>query len=231
LTVQAGPKAVARTAHRLGIVSHLMAVPSLALGSETVTPLELTGAYVPFANGGTRAMPYAIREIRTRSGHVLYRRKAAEDERVMSPGHAAEMAELMVGTVTEGTGRAAKLDERPSAGKTGTTQDFRDAWFVGFTSDYVCGVWIGNDHNAPMKHVTGGTLPARVFKAFMEEAERGLPVEPLTSIRLAPPPPPPAVATVASADGVPLDGTPRAEAPSNDNVFDKLLDSLFGGHR
>ncbi|HEY1637416.1 MAG TPA: penicillin-binding transpeptidase domain-containing protein, partial [Rhizomicrobium sp.] len=229
LTVETGPKAVARTAHRLGIASPLLAVPSLALGSATVTPLELTAAYVPFANGGARALPYGIREIRTRKGRVLYRRKLAEPERVMSAEHAAEMAELMVGTVTQGTGRAAKLDERPSAGKTGTTQDFRDAWFVGFTSDYVCGVWIGNDRNTPMLHATGGTLPARMFKAFMEDAERGLPIQPLTSIRLAPPPPP-SVATIASADATAADGVRRPDSTSNDTVFDKLLDNLFGGH-
>jgi penicillin-binding protein 1A len=229
LTVETGPKAVARTAHRLGIASPLLAVPSLALGSATVTPLELTAAYVPFANGGARALPYGIREIRTRKGRVLYRRKLAEPERVMSAEHAAEMAELMVGTVTQGTGRAAKLDERPSAGKTGTTQDFRDAWFVGFTSDYICGAWIGNDRNTPMLHATGGTLPARMFKAFMEDAERGLPIQPLTSIRLAPPPPP-SVATIASADATAADGVRRPDSTSNDTVFDKLLDNLFGGH-
>ena len=83
------------------------------------------------------------------------------------------MTQLMVATVTTGTGKAARLDERPSAGKTGTTQDFRDAWFVGFTADLVCGVWIGNDDNAPMVHATGGGLPAHMFKAFMESAETG----------------------------------------------------------
>src|SRR6185503_8912687 len=134
------------------------------------------------------------------SGRVLYRRKGAEIGRVMSAEHAAEMTELMLATVTSGTGKAARLDERPSAGKTGTTQEFRDAWFVGFTADYVCGVWIGNDNNAPMVHATGGTLPARMFKAFMETAESGLPVKPLRSIELAPPPPTAAAATVASAD-------------------------------
>jgi penicillin-binding protein 1A len=228
LTVESGPRAVVRTAHRLGITSQMMAVPSIALGSETVSPLELTAAYAPFANGGERAMPYAIREIRTKSGHVLYRRKSREPERVMSPEQAGEMAELMVATVTTGTGKAARLAERPSAGKTGTTQDFRDAWFVGFTSDYVCGVWVGNDHNTPMVHATGGTLPSRMFKSFMEQAERGLPVQPLTSIRLAPPPP--TVSAVASIDASSSEGAAKTTANDSRNVFDKLLDSLFGGH-
>jgi len=223
LTVEVGPKAVARTAHRLGIVSHLMAVPSLALGTETVTPLELVSAYLPFANGGAGAAPYAIREIRTKTGHVLYWRKLPASTRVMSAEHAADMARLMVGTVTEGTGRAARLPERPSAGKTGTTQDFRDAWFVGFTSDYVCGVWLGNDNNAPMKHASGGTLPARIFKSFMEDAERGLPAEQLTSIRLAPPP----VSVVPVASQAATDAPQESEHHS---AFEDLLNSLFGGH-
>ncbi len=97
----------------------------------------------------------------------------------MSPENAAAMTGLMVETVSTGTGKAARLDERPSAGKTGTTQDFHDAWFVGFSADLVCGVWIGNDNNAPMKHATGGGLPARIFKNFMETAEVGVPVKPL----------------------------------------------------
>ena len=149
----------------------------------------------------------------------------------MSAEQAGEVAQLMVATVTTGTGKAARLDERPSAGKTGTTQDFRDAWFVGFTSDYVCGVWIGNDHNTPMAHATGGTLPSRIFKSFMEEAEQGLPVQPLTSIRLAPPPPVP-VSAVASVDSAAPDGAAQSATSSNEprSVFDKLLDSLFGGH-
>jgi penicillin-binding protein 1A len=231
LTLESGPRAVVRTAHRLGIASHLMAVPSIALGSETVTPLELTAAYTPFANGGERALPYAIREIRTKHGHVLYRRKLRAPERVMTPEQAGKMAELMVATVTTGTGKAARLAGRPSAGKTGTTQDYRDAWFVGFTSDYVCGVWIGNDHNTPMAHATGGTLPSLMFKSFMEEAEQGLPVQQLTAIRLAPPPPAP-VSAVASVDSPSTDGSAGASSPSTDKrtVFDKLLDSLFGGH-
>ncbi|MBV9570539.1 MAG: PBP1A family penicillin-binding protein [Alphaproteobacteria bacterium] len=223
LTMEAGPRAVARTAHRLGISANLLAVPSIALGSATVTPLELTAAYVPFANGGARAAPYAIEEIRTNKGRLLYRRKPDDSERVMTPENAGQMAELMVATVTSGTGKAARLEDRPSAGKTGTTQDFRDAWFVGFTSDYVCGVWLGNDNNTPMKHATGGTLPSRIFKNFMEEAERGLPVQPLTSIRLAPPPPvgetPVGAQAAASA-------TPQSQKPS---TFEQILDSLFGG--
>src|SRR5580692_6956031 len=94
------------------------------------------------------------------------------------------VSQLMVETVTTGTGKNARLDERPSAGKTGTTQDFHDAWFIGFTGDLVCGVWIGNDDSSPMIHATGGVLPAHVFKNFMEAAETGLPVKPLAGLDL-----------------------------------------------
>jgi penicillin-binding protein 1A len=136
----------------------------------------------------------------------------------------------MVGTVTSGTGKAARLEERPSAGKTGTTQDFRDAWFVGFTSDYVCGVWIGNDHNAPMLHATGGTLPSRIFKSFMEDAERGLTVQPLTSLKLAPGPGPMTTVAAADASAAAVAASDGPQPEKKTTAFDDLLNSLFGGH-
>jgi penicillin-binding protein 1A len=182
LTEQVGPGVVARTAQRLGITSPLQPVASLALGTSDVTPLELTSAYAPFANGGDRVGPFGITRVRTRSGRVLYTHAIPDPIRVISAANDAAMTSLMVETVTTGTGRAARLSSRPSAGKTGTTQDFRDAWFVGFSADLVCGVWIGNDDNSPMVHATGGTLPARIFKSFMEDAERGLPAKPLPGV-------------------------------------------------
>jgi penicillin-binding protein 1A len=206
LTEEVGPRAVAATAHRLGISSPLAALPSIALGTSDVTPLELTASYAPFANGGTGVAPHGIVAIRTLSGKILYKHKDDDPHAVMSPQNADAVTQLMVGTVTDGTGRSARLDERPSAGKTGTTQDFRDAWFVGFTADLVCGVWIGNDDNAPMAHATGGTLPAHIFKSFMEDAESGLPARPLTSL-------------IAQAPAAP------AEKPS---TFDDILNKLFG---
>jgi penicillin-binding protein 1A len=177
-----------------------------------VTPLELTSAYVPFANGGHGIVPFGIERIRTRSGKVLWQRKGSGLGAVMSPANAAAMTSLMAETVTTGTGRAARLDERPSAGKTGTTQDYHDAWFVGYSADLVCGVWIGNDNNAPMKHATGGGLPAHIFKNFMEVAEENVPVKPL-------------VAATA------VDGTVPAatDAPPQDQSdFSKFLYSLLG---
>jgi penicillin-binding protein 1A len=215
LTEQVGAATVAATAHRLGIVSPLSAVPALALGTSSVTPLELTSAYAPFANGGTGVIPYGIIRIRTKSGRLLYERKGSGAGRVVSPANAAALTGLMVETVTTGTGKAARLTDRPSAGKTGTTQDFHDAWFVGFTADLVCGVWVGNDNNAPMIHAVGGGLPSHVFKAFMQEAELGQPSRALTSIANAP--------DVAANDTAP--NTP----PRQPDAFDRLINSLFSG--
>jgi len=133
---------------------------------------------MPFANGGVSAEPWAIAEIRDSAGRVLYRRVAQGGERVISRGALAAMNDLLRAVVERGTGRAAMLD-RPVGGKTGTSQDYRDAWFVGFTAELVAGVWFGNDDASPMNRVTGGSLPARTWKAFMAEATRGLPAAPI----------------------------------------------------
>jgi penicillin-binding protein 1A len=217
LTQEVGPRVVAQTAHRLGIDSPLEDVPSLALGTSTVTPVELTGAYAPFANGGTAVIPYAILKIRNHAGKVLWARRASDKGRVMSPQNDAAITGMMVQTVTTGTGRGAKLSDRPSAGKTGTTQDYHDAWFVGFSADLVTGVWIGNDNNQPMMKATGGTLPAHIWKAFMESAEAGMPSRPLVGTTLAPPP---AVDTSAPA-------TQTDQQPDQPGFLDRLLQDIL----
>jgi penicillin-binding protein 1A len=218
LTAEVGAKDVARTARRLGIASPLMEVSSLALGTSGVTPLELTGAYASFANGGNGVQPFSVLKIHTRSGKILYARRASGLGEVMSAHDNMQMTRLMTEVTATGTGKAARLDDRPTAGKTGTTQDFHDAWFVGFTADLVCGVWLGNDNNAPMVKATGGTLPARIFRGFMTDAEQGLPVRPLIGATL-----------VASAQ--PDQTTPAAqpEDKSRPDTFQKLLNGLFGG--
>ncbi len=231
LTDQVGPKAVVDTARRLGITSPLQAVASLALGTSGVTPLELTGAYAPFANGGNGIIPYAIIRIRDRAGKILYRRKPGGLGAVMSPTDNAEMTKVMVQTVMTGTGKAARLTERPTAGKTGTTQDFHDAWFVGFTADLVAGVWVGNDDAAPMKRATGGGLPAHIFHAFMESAEEGLPVRPLVGSELmADAADTPAAPVVAAAETAPPPQPSQPAPPEKpQEAFDKILNGLFGG--
>ena len=153
----------------------------------------------------------------------------------MSPADNIAMTKLMVATVTSGTGKAARLAERPTAGKTGTTQDFHDAWFVGFTADLVAGVWVGNDNSGAMKKATGGGLPAHIFHAFMEDAEQDLPVKPLAGSVLvaaaedAPQPPP--VEAAVTPPPVPQPVPPPVAAalaakPAPD-AFDKVLNSLF----
>lgn len=219
LTNEVGAAIVAKTAHRLGIASPLEAVSSLALGTSTVTPLELTAAYVPFANGGVSAPPYGIFRIRTRSGKTLFSRHREDANSVVAPLNLRQMTQVMVKSVTTGTGRAARLEERPTAGKTGTTQDYHDAWFVGFTSDLICGVWIGNDNNSPMIKATGGGLPARIFHNFMEHTEAGLPVKPLAgSIDIA------AIQPVTEAP------TPPAAKPdAKPTDIEGLINKLFRG--
>jgi penicillin-binding protein 1A len=223
LTDEVGPKEVARTARRLGIASPLEAVSSLALGTSGVTPLELTGAYAAFANGGEGVAPFAILSIRTKTGKNLYRRKPTDLGAVMSPQNNIAMTELMVETVTSGTGKAARLEERPSAGKTGTTQDSHDAWFVGFTADLVTGVWIGNDNSAPMHKApgltaTGGGVPAHIFHAFMEDAERGLPVRVLAGNSL-----------IADAGDQPPLTQAVSDKDHQPDAFERILNGIFGG--
>jgi len=186
-----GVDRVIAVAHRLGIASELGRDASLALGTSEVTPLELTASMVPFANGGEGVLPYAIAEIRERGGRVLYRRDASGPRRVIAAGVAGEMNQMLAGVMRRGTGRAAQLG-RPAAGKTGTSQEHRDAWFVGWTPDLVAGVWVGNDDGTPTRQVTGGALPARLWKGFMTEALAGVAPRPL-------PEPPAAVAALPPA--------------------------------
>ncbi|HEX7967435.1 MAG TPA: PBP1A family penicillin-binding protein [Stellaceae bacterium] len=182
---RAGVDNVIGVAHRLGITSELTRDASLALGTSEVSLLDLTTAYCAFASGGVAALPYGIVEIRDSRGAVLYHRSGDGGTRVIAPEFAGTMNDLLAGVLSRGTGRAALLD-RPAAGKTGTTQDFHDAWFVGYTADLVAGVWLGNDDNAPMRHVTGGTLPARAWHDFMVAATQGMPMRPLPAPPQAP---------------------------------------------
>ncbi len=169
-----GRDKVVRTARRLGITSDLKPTPSLALGAEEVTLVDLTAAYGAFASGGFGVWPFGIQEIRDRQGRVLYRRRGSGAGRVVSQNDVAAMNGMLSGVIAFGTGRAARLD-RPAAGKTGTSQMYRDAWFIGYTADMVAGVWMGNDDGAPMKKITGGGLPARTWARFMTAAHVGLP--------------------------------------------------------
>jgi penicillin-binding protein 1A len=178
LTEQLGPERVAEAARRLGITSDLEVAPSLALGASEVTLLELTSAYATFANRGHGVWPYGILEIRDATGHVIYRRRGGGLRPLVSAYNVDQMTNLMTASVEWGTGKAAKIGH-PAAGKTGTSQDFRDAWFVGFTRDLVAGAWLGNDDGTPMKGVTGGGLPAKLWARFMTRALENQEPQPL----------------------------------------------------
>ncbi len=177
----AGRGNVIKVARRLGLTSNLKADPSLALGSGEVGLIELTAAYAAFANGGYGVWPYAIKEIREASGRELYRRSGSGPGRVMDARHAAAMNSMLSEAMKSGTGRAAGLP-RPVAGKTGTSQNFRDAWFVGYSAELVTGVWMGNDNGKPMAKVTGGGLPAKLWRDFMAAALQGAPPRSLPGV-------------------------------------------------
>ncbi|TWG91394.1 penicillin-binding protein 1A [Mesorhizobium sp. J18] len=175
LVMEAGPKNVVEVAHRMGIESKLNANASIALGTSEVTPLELTAAYVPLANGGYRPEPHLVRRITSESGKVLYEHEHQGMPRVVNSEIVGMMNAMMSRAIKEGTARKADFGW-PAAGKTGTTQDSRDAWFVGYTAKLVTSVWFGNDSGKPTKGITGGGLPAIAWHDFMAAAHEGVPI-------------------------------------------------------
>jgi penicillin-binding protein 1A len=183
---RAGRGKVIDAARRLGITSPLKSHPSLALGASEVSLVELTSAYGVIANGGIAVWPHGISEIRERGGKVLYRRTDGAAAQVVEPDAVRRTNELLRAVVEWGTGKAAN-PARPAAGKTGTSQDFRDAWFIGYTGELVTGVWMGNDDSSPMKKVTGGSLPARLWRDFMIPALDGVAARPLPAAPVAAP--------------------------------------------
>ena len=176
LVQEVGPDSVVATAKRLGISSPLHATPSIALGTSEVSLLELTGAFVPFANGGQGILPHIIKRIRTVDGKVLYERTGSGPGQVVAPRYVGMMNAMLRQTLEIGTGRKAAIADWPAAGKTGTSQDFRDAWFVGYTARLVAGIWFGNDNGKPTKKLTGGNMPALAWQTFMGSALDGVPV-------------------------------------------------------
>jgi penicillin-binding protein 1A len=175
LVMEVGPEAVVEVAHRMGIDSDLTANSSIALGTSEVTPLELTAAYVPFANGGYRPDLHVVRRVTTTSGDVIYEHRRGVGPRVIRPEIVGMMNSMLMGTIEAGTARKAAFGW-PAAGKTGTSQNSRDAWFIGYTANLTTGVWFGNDDGSPMKRVTGGAIPAEAWHEFMVAAHEGVPV-------------------------------------------------------
>ncbi len=200
---ETGAAAVADAARRLGVTSEMQKELSITLGTSEVTLLELTGAYAAFANRGEAVWPYGIEEIRSASGAILYRREGGGGGRVIASDNVNRMTDLMRAVVAWGTGKRANPG-RPAAGKTGTSQDSRDALFVGFTAELVAGVWLGNDDGASMKSVTGGTLPAELWGKLMTRALEGEPARPLPG---AP------IETAVAYPAPPAPSSPLAEQP------------------
>jgi penicillin-binding protein 1A len=176
LTMEVGPQAVVRTAHRLGISSKLEPNASIALGTSEVSVMELVSSYVPFANGGIAVAPHVIDKVRTAGGKLIYRARNPGLGRVIDDRTVAMMNQMMQETLASGTARKADTGGFPAAGKTGTSQDFRDAWFIGYTGHLVTGVWLGNDDNSPTKKLTGSGMPVDIWSRFMKAAHQGLPM-------------------------------------------------------
>ena len=224
LTNEVGADKIAELAHRFGLKS----IPdqpnlSLALGAYEVNLLELTSGYQVFQQGGQRTEPLLIQQISTARGQVLYQHAPSAGIQVYDVARAADMVRMMEGVITHGTGVRAGIG-RPAAGKTGTTSDFHDAWFVGFTPDWVCGVWIGNDDNAAMGHVTGGQLPADIWRQMMLAAHRDLPVRDFDWM----PPPDAGVADSAQAgEAAPSDAAADDEPAAADEAESRK--SFYGG--
>ena len=191
LANEVGTSNVAATARRLGITSPIQLDPSMALGAVEVSPLEMAQAYAPFSNGGVLAKGYGIERIRTASGRVLYDHGVARGPRQPVIGQPAlgYMIQMMRRVITSGTGTRARVPDYDLAGKTGTTSDYRDAWFIGYTGGFVTAVWVGKDDNKPMRKVTGGAAPAGIWHDYMVAALPRLKVLPIPGGDVAPPPP------------------------------------------
>jgi penicillin-binding protein 1A len=237
-----GRDKVRAVAAAFGIESSLADGPALALGASESTLIEMTGAYAGILNGGSAVKPYGLVELRLKGdADPLIGPSGGIGDRVITERAAQELTGMMAEVIASGTGtRAALPDGRPAAGKTGTTSAARDAWFIGFTADYVAGVWMGYDDNRPLTGVTGGGLPAEIWREVMTRVHEGLPQHPLAII-VPPPRRPPASAATASSDPIPLDETgapvpvgvtPAPEQPGDDpaeTILREVLGILGGG--
>ncbi len=188
LTINLGPQKIVDVAMRLGISSPLKPIPSIALGTQEVSLLELTAAFAPFANGGNGVIANIITKIETVDGKILYEDIPAGPGRVIEPQYVAMMNNMLMKAVEIGTGKNAKIDNWPIAGKTGTTQNSRDALFVGYSANMISGVWMGNDDGSPTNGLSGGDLPALLWSEFMKKAHEGLPIKPLPTSHIVPVP-------------------------------------------
>ncbi len=230
LALEVGPDEVVKTAHRLGINSKLEPNASIALGTSEVSVLEMAAAYAPFANGGVGVTPHVIAQVRDKSGKVLFSYAQESRGMVMAPPHVAMMNRMMQDVLRVGTARRADLPGWPAAGKTGTSQDYRDAWFMGYTGRFVAGVWLGNDDSSPTKKAGGSGLPVEIWSQVMKAAHKDMPVVALPGAGMDLPGGPGALPPGEVPEDPVVTGGPQrppanAPRPGLDNW---LLDKLFG---
>ena len=222
-----GRDLVKKVAEDFGIKSDLAVGPAIALGTSESTLVEMTGAYAGILNGGSSVTPYGLISLRLQGDSSdLMDNPGGIGERVIREDAARQLTYMMSKVMTEGTGRRAALPGREAAGKSGTTQAARDAWFIGFTADYVAGVWMGYDDNTPLTGVTGGGLPAEIWRQTMERVHQGVEPKPLPMIQPAPRQvQQPTVQNTRS-------GQRRQQRPASvEDVILDVLNGLFGGNR
>lgn len=222
-----GRDLVQKVATGFGIHSDLYDTPAMALGTSEATLLEMTAAYAGFLNGGSRVVPYGQVELRVKGeDEPLVTQNTGIQERVIQQEAAGQLVWMLQHVVSEGTGRRAQLpDGREAAGKTGTSNDARDAWFIGFTADYVVGVWMGNDDNSPLSGVTGGGLPADIWRETMVRVSEGLEQRPLP----ATPPAEPAPQVVEQQPQQQQQPQRQPQRQERDNIIRQIINDLLGG--
>jgi len=228
LSEAVGRDAVRQVASDFGFASDLADGPALALGVSESTLIEMTGAFAGILNGGSSVQPYGLVELRIQGDDgALIGQEGGIGERVITETAARQLVWMMSQVVDAGTGQRARLPGHPAAGKTGTTQAARDAWFIGFTADYVAGVWMGYDDNTPLTGVTGGGLPAEIWHEVMARVHEGLPARPLPA--LSPDAMPPRApqgfpGAVYSSDDI----RPAPQQTELDRAINGILGAIFG---
>jgi penicillin-binding protein 1A len=231
LHMDLGPKRTVAVANRLGIKSELRDGPSLALGTSEVTLLELTSAYGVFANGGEAMEPHIIRRVSTNGGRVIYQRTAKHASPIVSARNVGAMNDMLNATLVSGTGKRAGISKHPAAGKTGTSQDSRDAWFVGYTAHFVGGIWLGNDNGRAMNKIMGGTLPAKLWHDVMALAHEGRTPTALPGTAVEMPKPKPMAAVKPDEPNDPiasiLDAAKSAKAQPQERIDDAFMSRVL----
>ncbi|MEQ6202094.1 PBP1A family penicillin-binding protein [Sulfitobacter sp. HNIBRBA2951] len=229
ISEQVGRETVSAVASQFGIKSDLAAGPALALGASESTLIEMTGAFAGILNGGSSVTPYGLIDLRLRGdAEPLMGTGGGIGERVIQDNAAGQLIYMMEKVVSEGTGQRAQFGGRQLAGKTGTTSAAKDAWFIGFSADYVAGVWMGYDDNTPLKGVTGGGLPAEIFREAMKRVHEGVPVKALPMIL----PQPAQVVFEGDVNEVapaPTETQQPSQPRKPTNIIDQVLQDIFGG--